>query len=441
MGDMKILTPGEKIRKIRKDFKIKQNQITGGKITRNLISLIENNKAELTDSTAKIISNCVNEICKERNIDFNMTPEDLLINNTMQAHKILDNIITEVNDHLNDTDYDFSSVIDKSEMLIKQNPNLDKIVDLYSNLGQSFLNRNDYWQAYVFYFKAYEHLNFQDQKTELPIVSIKLSYACNNLFKFSESIQIINTVLSLGMEISDLVRYKLILNKAIAQKNLKQYMNAIHSLQSLNKTTLDDVHLFNVQTLESNCYQEIDLYNDSLDIQFELLNKKCSKNSTRYLIILSNIADNYIHLKDKEKLKYYLDKALDFEKDLSEKLIDSYSYLIHYSLGIANLYIDNYDNAVMYLRQSLEESKANKYYKSEFDCLNELFSIYYKEQNYEKIEQLKTYLMELLMNDNRTEYHTLVYKYINMYSSMNKKDDLDNLVNFMINLDSPKNEK
>lgn len=45
MGE-NILTPGEKIKNIRKDFKIKQSEITGGKITRNLISLIENYKCQ-----------------------------------------------------------------------------------------------------------------------------------------------------------------------------------------------------------------------------------------------------------------------------------------------------------------------------------------------------------------------------------------------------------
>ena len=59
MDDANLLTPGEKIKKIRKDFKIKQNEITGGKITRNLVSLIENNRADLTASTAEIIANSI----------------------------------------------------------------------------------------------------------------------------------------------------------------------------------------------------------------------------------------------------------------------------------------------------------------------------------------------------------------------------------------------
>ena len=85
MSNVHLLTPGEKIKKIRKDFKIKQSDITGGKITRNLISLIENNRAELTESTAKIICNSINSICEKRNIDFMMTSDDLLKNNTIQA--------------------------------------------------------------------------------------------------------------------------------------------------------------------------------------------------------------------------------------------------------------------------------------------------------------------------------------------------------------------
>ena len=88
MSNVHLLTPGEKIKKIRKDFKIKQRDITGGKITRNLISLIENNRADLTVSTAGIIVSSINDICKKRDIDFKMTTDDLLKNNTIQADKM-----------------------------------------------------------------------------------------------------------------------------------------------------------------------------------------------------------------------------------------------------------------------------------------------------------------------------------------------------------------
>ena len=63
-----------------------------------------------------------------------------------------------------------------------------------------------------------------------------------------------------------------------------------------------------------------------------------------------------------------------------------------------------------------------------------MFDIYYKRKDYEKINELKILLLELLSKSNKYEYHTLVYKYIKMYDMQNKKAELQDMVNFMINL-------
>ncbi|WP_235900872.1 hypothetical protein [Inconstantimicrobium porci] len=63
-----------------------------------------------------------------------------------------------------------------------------------------------------------------------------------------------------------------------------------------------------------------------------------------------------------------------------------------------------------------------------------MFDIYHKSENYDKIDELKIMLLELLSKSNKYEYHTLVYKYIKMYDMQNKKDELQDIVNFMINL-------
>jgi len=50
---MEILSPGKKLRRIRKDLKIRQHEITGGEITRELISIIENDKCNMTSSVVE----------------------------------------------------------------------------------------------------------------------------------------------------------------------------------------------------------------------------------------------------------------------------------------------------------------------------------------------------------------------------------------------------
>ena len=49
---MEILSSGQKIRKIRKELKINQKEITGGEIARELISMIENDKSQRYTSSS-----------------------------------------------------------------------------------------------------------------------------------------------------------------------------------------------------------------------------------------------------------------------------------------------------------------------------------------------------------------------------------------------------
>ena len=125
---------------------------------------------------------------------------------------------------------------------------------------------------------------------------------------------------------------------------------------------------------------------------------------------------------------------MNFLQSLSDKLDSSYAYSIYYNLGKANIYLENFDDAIITLSETLIEAKENNYYKSQYDSLNQLFSIYKKREDYEGLNNLKVHLIELLNKDNRPEYHTLIYKYINMYSMQNKKDDLDSLVSFALSL-------
>ena len=67
---MEILSPGQKIRKIRSELKIYQKEITGGEITRELVSIIENDKSALTPAVAQIITDNINRMCKEKKYRF-----------------------------------------------------------------------------------------------------------------------------------------------------------------------------------------------------------------------------------------------------------------------------------------------------------------------------------------------------------------------------------
>ena len=91
------LSPGENLRKIRKSLNLKQYEITGGEITRNLISLIENNKTPLYEHIARLICKNINYIANKRNLEVNIDINDILNPKHFEAKKIGEEHIIKLN--------------------------------------------------------------------------------------------------------------------------------------------------------------------------------------------------------------------------------------------------------------------------------------------------------------------------------------------------------
>ena len=58
-----IHTPGEKIRKLRSEFGLNQWDIVNSEVSRNFISMIENDKSALTPRVAEIIISMLDAHC------------------------------------------------------------------------------------------------------------------------------------------------------------------------------------------------------------------------------------------------------------------------------------------------------------------------------------------------------------------------------------------
>jgi len=62
-----ILSPGEKVKKLRLELGLKQKQLTGDTVSATLISMIEKGERSVTLESAIIIANCLNKYYKHKN--------------------------------------------------------------------------------------------------------------------------------------------------------------------------------------------------------------------------------------------------------------------------------------------------------------------------------------------------------------------------------------
>jgi len=85
--NMELLTPGEKIKKLRRELGLKQDDLTNEEVSKSLISMIEGNKRGLTEGTANIIAQSLNRYYGS--MEKTITPEYLLETPQEQIQKIV----------------------------------------------------------------------------------------------------------------------------------------------------------------------------------------------------------------------------------------------------------------------------------------------------------------------------------------------------------------
>ena len=84
---MIFLTVGEKLRKLRHELNIEQDALTQIGVSRNFISMIENNKRELTTARAIQLTELLRSIAKDKGIDLDISNEYLLSEPSKEAEK------------------------------------------------------------------------------------------------------------------------------------------------------------------------------------------------------------------------------------------------------------------------------------------------------------------------------------------------------------------
>lgn len=88
-----VITVGEKLKAIRKKYKIKQYELSGDNLRRHMISMIETNKSGLTKDTAEILLENIHKICKKSCMECDVTLEYLLKFPEYQAKKYITNLL------------------------------------------------------------------------------------------------------------------------------------------------------------------------------------------------------------------------------------------------------------------------------------------------------------------------------------------------------------
>lgn len=418
---MEFLDIGEKLKKLRKQLKMKQEDLVDINITRAFISMIEIGKRTPNKDTAKVIITKLKNKADELGIILDV--DNLYL--TRDARSDAQLFCTEKLQDMSSTK-DINAII---EIGIKYK--LDAILALaYVRQGGTTFQDRNYIDAFVCYVTALECYKYIDVTSEYPYLYNMMGRCKMNQLQYIEALSYFNLSSHHALLQNDFyLRKRAIYNVAVCNKKLNQIEECIKYIDiylSICDKEQDFTVYIYANVLKSTCYETRNLYDKSIDILKSLLQDFNGISSPLLGLIYNNLGILYfkkrifhisIEYFDKseeirasvdksnlshtiiEKASVYIEQGLDDQAitllkhglDLATTSNDI-EYQLKSSYALADIYIHlnlQEDAEKVYLKvlSLLEQTKFENYKDESINIFVKLSSIYLEQNNIPKLKE------------------------------------------------------
>ncbi|MGH2330452.1 tetratricopeptide repeat protein [Thermoanaerobacter mathranii] len=351
---MEFLTPGERVKKIRKMLKMKQRELQSENVTRGFISMIEGNRTTMSRETASIIAEKFNKRARELGIDLNIDGDYLLMTPAQEAEYYCIQKLNQIN-----TLEDLNEL--KEIFEIADEYKLKKVTALgYIKIGDVMYNNQNFQEAFINYHKPLDILLLNNIKDQLPYVYNMLGASKAGLLEFSEATMYFQKALEHAEEMNDIeIKIKASYNNALCYRCISKPAVSIDYIEkclSVLDKEKDFEHYVYAKSIEANCYRDMKEYDRALEI-FKGLGEEIKDNDNPLLgFLYTNIGEIYMEKNDFEKSLEYFNEAERIRRVKDKNLLS------HTLIEKANLYIKMslYKEALSSLEKGLEISYRNK---------------------------------------------------------------------------------
>lgn len=427
-----MLSPGQKLKKIRKDLKLNQIDIVGTEITRNLISAVENGKATLTLKVANIVTNNINNFCSDNNINFHLTTAYLLEDINEQEEKKANDYIQFLDDHPNIQGEELSSFITEIQIFLANSNLYNKKLIIFEKLADLLNTQKEFYKSYIFYTKAFENHCRGEAKDKTSHLLFKLGHASMMLDNLDEALEFNNLSLSFANDLDKQCIYSIYFNNILTYKKLGFYDKALEKIDFLDSQfpNLDSKDKIKLQILKANCLIKNKYFNDALRIYKNILNNIDNKDANnKELIALSycTILGIYNTLKDIKNIKLYLDRFIN----CLDLYSTDYSTIALVEISTSFKIIGDLESYEEYLVKTIDISKVLKDSSTLSKALDSLIDLYISLKCIDKINNIQNLLLEFISLGLISKCNHMTLKLMNYYSSINDIDSLKSLIYFI----------
>ncbi|EQB86935.1 tetratricopeptide (TPR) repeat protein [Clostridium punense] len=406
---MQFLTGSEKIKSLRKRFKMTQDDFASENFTRGYLGLLENGRRNITEDAAKIITERFREKAKELGLDIEIDDRYFLRTIEEEAEKYcMDKLATDL------TYKELEDIIKIGEQY-----NLHNVkAEAYKVAGDKNYNESKYLEAYKNYFYSLDSLTDSAHLKERCYLYNRLGMCKYILLDFNEAIVYFNK----AIVNSEIVREKITLqnalyNSALCYQNLSKLDESLKYIEKFLELCDKEKELERyvyASSFKASCYEDKGDIDRAIEIYKELILMINNEKVLAYLY--NNMGSLYVKKKNlTEALEYYnksqkIRTKID-KKNLSHTLIDKSSVYMAKEL---------YDEALLIVSLGLENARENNDYEYTLKAYTIMEEIYIK---LEKVDKVKETINEILAFLNETDNKLMKISYYNKLQKFYFEDD------------------
>lgn len=342
---------GHLVRKVRKSMGLKQYEIVNDQITRNLISLVENNKIPLTANSASIIVACINEHAKSIGSHIRITEQDLRVDGIYEARLKIDGYLETFDNIDNEGKATIDFMFHDINVLFSQFDLPDAKANLYNRMALYFDKKSDLSQAIFYYLKAL------DAKTRVSSVEDVLLILSDLIRCYLRTADYANVVrhAKIAENLAPLTEYKafqaILFNKAIAFRRSKDFKRCLWEIERMLKLWPDlmESRQFDLKLLKASVLRATNAQEEAIAAYLDLY--FCTEQKLNRALLLSGLVSLFVELKDNHRITQPLNELVTLLEPLDAhpehlcRILADLSLAYHY-LGDTDLAKPNFKRAM-----------------------------------------------------------------------------------------------
>ncbi|MBB6217207.1 tetratricopeptide (TPR) repeat protein [Anaerosolibacter carboniphilus] len=386
-----ILPPGEKLKRLRVYLDATQQDAADGKISRNLISYIEQGKTKLTKDTAEVIVENLTRLARERKISVDFTAEYLMRSELEQAEHLLGKYVEHLQEMFHADIEKFEVELNKAKEILQIWDITEKKAQIYEISGDYYARGYHYNESYIHYLISLEnYIRIHDNLNVVKLYS-KLGKSAYDSRNYKEVINLHNHALLImkTCNIEDgAIMKKVLFNNALAHIELGSVEQSLQCLEELERRfpDLSVEQKADVLILKGNCYFKQGAYEAAQKEYEKALDIIDIRNADQggRVLALENLGRVYHKYGQTEKAIDYMNEGIA----VALKTNSVYCCDVYMDLGDIYASICNYDLAENAYLKALYKAKDTQERGWEAKNYERLLTIYINQDKGIYIEQL-----------------------------------------------------